>query len=109
MRNAIITGITWPVNKLADVLAWVVRRLDDFTAWLRHHRKPGPKHRLTVERPGGSDDYGPDWLPATPLVTQDACPECGSDEWPLVVYDGLRMCPVCKDEAVITDQKFGHT
>lgn len=87
------------------VLGWFIRPLlwaegKVFRAWERRQPALGKHHA------GGGEL---DWLPPTPFVVNDACPECGSDEFPLSVYDGLRMCPVCKDEAIITDRTFGST
>lgn len=129
MRNAIIRGIyevAYTPVRLLDWLSkavkWLADRFDGVACWVWTFRKAAPRHRITFPDPKAQERYhGPihrlnldvaepeDWLPATPFVKQDACPECGSDEFPLTVYDGLRMCPVCKDEAVITDKTFGHT
>lgn len=111
MRNGIIRAIRWLTHKAANGLHWAGWMLDNLDEWLDGHRKAEPKHRLTAELPDSPGEWseGDDWLPPTPFVRNDACPQCASTEWPLLVYDGLRMCPVCKDEAVITDRHFGHT
>ena len=112
-------AIHWPVNKVADLLHWAGFWLDNFCFWLDHRytakqAKRAGKHRvrtLAEDNEPVSEPYDadPDWLPATPEVKNTPCPVCGSDEFPLVVYDNQLMCPVCQDEAVITDKTFGHT
>lgn len=113
MFTLILRITLWCLDKFLRPVLWAEGKV--YHAW--ESRQEHGKHAAdpadwVAELPAERNELRADerdWFEYTPPVHNATCPFCGSDEFPLTTYDNQRMCPVCKDEAIITDRTFGHT